>query len=136
MIYAWGHPNIQAAHPTTLMFTKDTHLSENGDCIVAVAADKAVADLSPQFKTALKRSNAKLTVTIEAKGVVEQIAALGSPILILSHPTDVVLRKSSFISDRTLAVGADKASVDLSRQLVEKLKDPKQQVKITLTVLG
>jgi hypothetical protein len=118
------------------MFTKDTHLSENGDCIVAVAADKAVADLSPQFKTALKRSNAKLTVTIEAKGVVEQIAALGSPILILSHPTDVVLRKSSFISDRTLAVGADKASVDLSRQLVEKLKDPKQQVKITLTVLG
>ncbi len=28
------------------MFTKEKHLSKTGDCIVAVAADKAVADLS------------------------------------------------------------------------------------------
>ncbi len=38
------------------MFTKDKHLSKNGDCIVAVAADKAVADLNQEFKEKLKRA--------------------------------------------------------------------------------
>jgi hypothetical protein len=33
-----------------------------------------------------------------------------------------------------LAIQADKAACDLSRRLVEKLENPKQKVKITLTV--
>jgi hypothetical protein len=38
------------------------------------------------------------------------------------------------VDNRTLAVQADKAALDLSRDLVEKLKNPKQKVKITLEV--
>ena len=116
------------------MFTKDKHLSETGDCIIAVAADKAVADLSPEFKDKLKKPNAKLTILIEADGLKEQINAFGSPKLILSHPTDMVVRKSDYICNRTLAIRADKASNDLPREFIEKLKDPKQEVKITLIV--
>ena len=106
------------------MFTKETHLSKTGDCIVAVAADKAAADLSQTFKDALRKPNAKLTITIDADGLTEQINASGSPKLILTHPTDIVIRKSDYISDRTLAIHADKSSNDLPRELVEKLKNP------------
>ncbi|MCL4430624.1 MAG: DUF371 domain-containing protein [Chloroflexi bacterium] len=134
IIQAFGHENIQAIHPTTLMFTKDKHLNQSGDCIIAVAADKAVADLSPEFKDKLKNPNAKLTILIEADGLKQQINASGSPKLILTHPTDMVIRKSGYICNRTLAINADKASNDLPREFTEKLKNPKQEVKITLIV--
>lgn len=131
-IVALGHENIQAIHPSTLMFTKEKHLSKTGDCIVGIAADKAVADLSQTFKETLRKPNAKLTIIIEAGGLTEKINASGSPKLILTHPTDIVIRKSDYISDRTLAIHADKSSNELPRELVEKLKNPKQKVNITL----
>jgi hypothetical protein len=132
--WAQGHANIHAVHPTTLMFTKDIHVSKNGDCIAAMTADKSVADLSAQFKEELRKPNAKLTVTIEAGDLREEIKALGSPKLCLCHPTDIVIRKSDYICSRTLAICANKSSNDLPRELVEKLQDPKQKVKITLRV--
>jgi len=116
------------------MFTKDKHLSETGDCVVAVAADKAAADLNAEFKAELRKPNAKLTILIEAGGLKEQISASGSPKLTLTNPTDIVVRKSDYLSDRTLAIRADKASNDLPRPFIEKLQNPKQEVKITLIV--
>jgi hypothetical protein len=135
-IVAFGHENIQAIHPSTLMFTREEQLSKTGDCVVGVAADKAVADLNQEFKEKLKRPNAKLTIIIEAEGLTEQINALGSPKLILTHPTDMVIRKSDYICDRTLAIRADKSANDLPRELVEKLKNPQQKVNITLVLRG
>ena len=132
VIWATGHTSIQAVHPTTLMFTKEKHLSETGDCIVAVAADKAAADLSPEFKNALREPNAKLTIKIEASELTEQITALGSPKLSLTNTVDIVIRKSEYTSDRTLAVKADKSSKDLPREFIDKLRNSKQTVKITL----
>jgi hypothetical protein len=134
VVFGYGHENIRATHRTTLEFTKDKHLSKKGDCIVAVAADKASADLSREFKENLRKPNAKLTILIETNGITEQVQAHGSQQLILSHPTDAIIRKSDYVCGRTLAVRADKAANDLSRELVEKLKNPQQQVKITLTV--
>jgi hypothetical protein len=134
VIFGCGHENIQATHKTTLEFTKDKHLSKKGDCIIAVAADKALADLSAEFKEKLRKPHAKLTIIVESGGIVEQVNAHGSPQLILTHPTDMVLRKSDYVCSRTLAVRADKAALDLSRDLVEKLKNPQQKVKITLLV--
>jgi hypothetical protein len=134
VVFGYGHQNIRATHRTTLEFTKDKHLSKKGDCIIAVAADKALADLSPQFRANLRKPNAKLTILIEADGIAEQVLACGSQQLILSHPTDAIIRKSDYICSRTLAVGADKAANDLPRELVQKLKNPDQKVKITLIV--
>ena len=116
------------------MFTKDIHVSKNGDCIVAMASDKSVADLSIQFKEELRKPNAKLTVTIEAGDLIEEIKAFGSPKLCLCHPTDMVIRKSDYICNRTLAIYADKSSNDLPRALVERLQNPEQKVKVTLKV--
>ena len=134
VIFARGHENVLATHKTTFEITKESLLSEKGDCIIAVSADKALADLSFKFKDWLKRENAKVSILIEADDVKEVVSAFGSPKLILSHPTDMVVRKSSYVCDRTLAVKADKAACDLSRKLVEKLRNPEQKVKITLTV--
>lgn len=136
IIEAFGHENIQAVHPTTLMFTKEKHLSSTGDCIIAVAANKALADLTQTFKDTLRKPNSKLTIIIEAGGVTEQIKSSGSPRLMLTHPTDTVVRTSSYLSDRTLAIDADKSSNDLSRRLIEKLKNPKQKILITLIAQG
>ena len=109
-------------------------MSETGDCIIAVAADKAVGNLSRDFKASLRNDNAKLSVLIEVGGISEQVNACGSSRLTLAHPTEMVIRKSDYASSRTLAIQADKAASDLSRDLVEKLMDPKQKVKITLRV--
>lgn len=134
ILFGYGHENMKATHNTTLEFTKAIHLSKRGDCIVAVAADKALADLTAEFKENLRKPNAKLTITIEADGITEQVNAQGSPQLILAHPTDMVIRKSGYVCSRTLAIHADKAANDLSRELVEKLENSNQRVKITLTV--
>ena len=133
-VIASGHENIEAKHPTTLEITKEKRLSRRGDCIIAVSADTSLVDLSDEFKESLRKPNAKLTLTIEADGITEQINAHGSPNLILTHPSDMVVRKSSYIDGRTLAVGADKAASDLSRELVEKLRNPNQKARITLRV--
>jgi hypothetical protein len=134
VVFGYGHANILATHKATLEFTKDTHLSKKGDCIIAVAADKALADLSSEFKAGLRKPNAKLTVLIEAGGISAQVQASGAQQLSLAHPSDAVVRRSSYICSRTLAVRTDKAAVDLPRELVEKLKNPQQQIKITLIV--
>jgi uncharacterized protein len=136
VIFGFGHENVQATHHSTVEFTKDSHLSRNGDCILVVATDKGLTDFSAEFKDALKKPHSKLTIKIEAGGIAEEFHANGSAQLSLSHPQEMVIRKSDYASDRTLGVNADIAAKDLSRELVEKLKNPKQQAKITLTVQG
>jgi len=134
VILAYGHRNILATHKSTLEITKESHLTSKGDCIVAVSADKSMADLRPEFKEKLRNEDAKLTILFEAEDAREVVNALGSSQLILTHLTDMVVRKSNYICSRTLAIQADKAACDLSRTLVEKLKNPEQKVKITLKV--
>ena len=132
IILGYGHENIQAMHKTTFEITKEAQLSRRGDCIIAVSANKTMTDFSSEFKENLRKENAKITILIEVGDAAEVVNAFGSPRLILTHPTDMVVRKSNYICNRTLAIQADKAACDLSRKL--KLRNPKQKVKITLTV--
>lgn len=134
VVTAYGHPNISATHPTTLEITKEPELTRRGDCIIAVKADKAVADLSSNFKKAAKNKNAKILITVETGGIKETIHAYGNPNLTFTHKTDMVIRKSNYTCNRTLAVKADKAAKNLSRKLIQKLQQPNQKVLITLTV--
>ena len=134
IFFAYGHENIQATHESTLEITKETKVSKKGNCIIAVSANKAVTDLSPGFKENLRLEDQKMSMLIEAGELVEVVNAFGSPRLILTDPTDMVMRKSSYICNRTLAIQADKAAFDLSRKLVQKLRNPMQKVKITLTI--
>jgi len=134
-ILARGHENITATHKTTFEITKEKSLTKRGDCIIAVSANKAMLDFKPKFKRALKNENAKLIIEIKAGKVCEIVRAYGSSQLQLTHPTDMVIRKSSYICNRTLAIKADKAAADLSRSLVEKLRKTKQNVEIKLIAI-
>ncbi|MCL2642932.1 MAG: DUF371 domain-containing protein [Candidatus Bathyarchaeota archaeon] len=134
-ILAYGHKNITALHPTTLMITKDKELTKQGDCIIAINADKAGPDLSPEFKQKLQNPNTKINITIETNKLTEHITAHGSTELLnLNNPKDLVIRKSNFTSERTLAIKANKAAKDLPRELIKTLENPNQQIKITLTL--
>lgn len=133
VILAYGHDNIQASHKATLEITKEPNLSKTGTCIIAVSANKALADLNSRFREIMCKNEAKLTVLIEAGKDTELVRASGDSHLVLTHTTDIVIRKSDYVCNRTLAIKADKAACDLSKSIVAKLKNPEQQVKITLT---
>jgi hypothetical protein len=121
-IEAFGHPLVKATHRTTFEVTREWHLTERGDCIIAVGANKAARDLSEEFKMAARRPGAEITVIIEANGEMDAAKSFGSPNLTFTHPTDIVVRKSNYICGRTVAIKADKAACDLSRRLIEKIK--------------
>jgi len=133
-ISAHGHSNVQSTNKTTFEITKENHLTKRGDCIIAIGATKGAADLKQRFKSIARNQGARLTMKIEVDGEEETVTASGNPTLSFTHPTDLVVRKSNFVCGRTLAVRADKAACSLSRKLVEKLRNPHQKVKITLTV--
>ena len=125
-IHARGHANITSKHKTTFMATKDEHATLRGDCIIAVSAGKACADLPAEMKDALRRADAKVEVVITCDGLTEKVTARGHPNLALTHTTDMVVRKSNFTCSRTLAVSADKASSDFDRKLVKALAAGKE----------
>jgi len=131
---ARGHENIEATHKTTFEVTKEATLMKQGDCIIAVESTKAAADLPFEFKEAARKEGAQITVTIEADELKEIVKAKGSPQLQFMHPTDLVVRKSGYVCGRTLAIEANKAASDFSRKLVEKMKDPNQEITVTLAV--
>jgi len=133
VVDARGHENVQSTHGTTFEITKETTLTKRGNCVVAVGATKGAADLNPRFKETAKRESARITITIEAGKVKEVVKARGSRQLSFTHPTDLVVRRSGYVCGRTVAVRADKAASDLTRKLVEKMRDPRRKIKITLT---
>jgi len=134
VIFARGHENIQATHGTTFEITKELTLTKRGDCIIAIGATKGAADLPLDFKETARSEGAQMTITIEAGELKEVVRARGSRRLLFTHPTDLVVRKSNHVCGRTLAIGADKAASDLSRRLIEKIRDSNQEIRITLAV--
>ena len=52
----------------------------------------------------------------------------------LTHPTDMVARKSSFISDRTFMLNADNAAIDIPQRMVKILQNHEQIIKLKFTI--
>jgi len=129
---AHGHLEIRATHPTTLEVTRDRSVTPRGDCIVAVNASKSTANLSEEFKDTARNPRTRITMTLQVEGAVEVIRGHGHPNLTFTHPTDIVVRKSTYVCPRTLMVGADRAAADLRRETVSKLKNPESQIIIRL----
>ncbi|RLF12420.1 MAG: DUF371 domain-containing protein [Thermoprotei archaeon] len=129
---ARGHPNVKATHRSTLEITKDPYLSPRGDCIVAIAAEKAARDLSLEFKKLASREGSVITLMIEAEGLSDVVRGYGSAMMVFNDERSIVFRKSSYICGRTVMVKADKAAADLDRRLVELLKDPSVEVMVII----
>jgi len=129
---AWGHPNVRSTHRTTLMTTTDDHLSTKGDCIIAVSAEKGLRDLNPRIKEAIRREGSTVRLIIETEGKTFTVEGFGDPRLTLSHPSDMVIRKSGYICDRTLMIRADKAACDIDNFMIELLRKEKCQISLII----
>ena len=119
-----GHPMVRATHRTTIEVTTEEHLTENGDCIVGVGADKGCAGLDPRVRSSIQDGKSRVRIKMVVAGEPFLIEAMGSPRLALSDPHEIVIRKSDFISDRTVAVRANVAAKDIPRRMVAELRDP------------
>jgi len=131
---AHGHANIRATHEKTIEVTKETHLTTQGDCIAAVAAEKGLLDFTREMREAAKQPDSRISLSLRLGEKVFTTTGRGDPDLTWDHPTDMVARMSGYTCPRTLMVCADKATIHMPRSLVQQLKDPNVVVEITVTV--
>ncbi|HEY7570968.1 MAG TPA: DUF371 domain-containing protein [Nitrososphaeraceae archaeon] len=123
-IIFYGHPNVRCLHRKTIEVTTDSHLSLRGDCILGVKASKACRDLSEPLKKRIQNDHSRIMIEISVGSIATIIIGTGDKNLSLSSQTDIVMRKSNFISSRTLCINCDKASVDLPVDMIKQLQDP------------
>jgi len=128
---AQGHPNITSTHRTTLMTTRDKHLSKRGDCIVAVNAEKGLLGLPDDIKEAARSGETMISLRLEAGGEGFTVTGRGHPGLTYTDPDDIVARKSGYTCGRTLMVGADKAACDIPDGFRGILKE---EIEVTVTI--
>lgn len=133
-LYAQGHPNILAKHPTTFEVTKEKELTRRGDCIIGVNANKGPRDFSNQFVGLCRHDESRIQVQLQAAGIVELIDGRGSRKLTFKHSSESVCRKSSFASNRTIMIRADRAARDLNRELIDVLTRRETMLCIRITV--
>ncbi|HJJ72732.1 MAG TPA: DUF371 domain-containing protein, partial [Methanocorpusculum sp.] len=104
VIHCRGHENVLGLHKSTFEITKETELSPQGDCIIGVSADKGAADLSHEFRELMAKDGARLTAVFSAGGVEVTVTSDGGSGISLTHPTDLVWRRSSFVCPRTIGI--------------------------------
>lgn len=125
IIHTKGHKNVTSKHKSTFEITKDVEIGPTADCIIGTDMDKTMFDFPQEFKDKIADSNTKITVELNTENGYDEITGWGHEDLTLTHPTDIVIRKSDFTCPRTLMVRADKAAKDLDCNLIEDLKNEK-----------
>jgi hypothetical protein len=74
----------------------------------------------------------KITIYILDK--VFEINAEGSSLLTMSDDKEIVVRKSNYISPRTLAINSDKVAIDIPREIVRILQNSETKGKMLIVV--
>jgi len=120
----YGHENIRSNHQKTIEITKDSDLSVRGDCIIGVNADSSCFDLPIGLKEKLRDPKSKVKILIKVSQYEFVIFGRGHNDLTLTHPEDIVIRKSDFVCPRTLAVKCDKTANLIPREMIQLLQNP------------
>lgn len=134
IVKARGHHNITATHKTTFELTTAPTVGKRGTCVIGVNANRSIKAFSPSFKEFARCEDAEIRVVLEVGNFKEVITGYGHPDLTFSHSSDIVGRKSNFTCGRTLMIRADKAAVDLNREMISLLKNPQQLITSTITI--
>ncbi|MEM1597174.1 MAG: DUF371 domain-containing protein [Pyrobaculum sp.] len=117
---ARGHRNITARNARTLEITKDPYVTKRGDCIVACCSEKAAGELRSEVREALGRKG-EVVVIIDA-GLFFDYVLANTPGTTPTSKWRIVVRKSAYVDDSTVAILSRKAAADLDRRLVRELR--------------
>jgi len=129
---AYGHRNIKATHKSTLEFTKEDNVTEKGDCIIAIKSDYSANDLPDNLKNLLKNNDTKVIIELKIDNLKDTIYAYGSEKLTLKSNISIVIRKSNYIDDRTIAIKSDKAAININRKIIKHLKNPSNSITVKI----
>jgi uncharacterized protein len=100
---------------------------------VAVNSSGAAQSLPEDLKRVLSSSSGRGRLALRVGQLEFVVVGRGDPRLTFTHETELVVRKSDFISDRTLMILADKSSADIPRDMVRLLQDPTSGVTIEIS---
>lgn len=132
-IEAFGHENILSTHKTTIEITKVNTLTKKGNCIIGINATKACYDLSSTLKDKIANGR-KINVTLRVDDIQDSFYGFGNKELRLLDKGDIVFRKSSYISDRTILINCTKSSNEINPRLIERLKIPGRKLTIIFEI--
>lgn len=130
-ITANGHRNLLCTHNTTIELTKDNFLTKRGNCILGVNATKACKDLTKELKDYIQKGK-EVIVILKSNEIMDSFYGFGHRNLTLIHERDIVFRKSDYICNRTALIKCSKSSAELSKELIEDLKDPNNKIRVIL----
>jgi hypothetical protein len=130
-----GHQNVLSTHKSTLEFTYDAQLTRKGTCILGMESPIGCSQLKQISKQKLRGDN-KFLIRIIADEIIDEFIGYGHPNLTLSHPHDIVFRKSTYICNRTIMIACTKAANDINRDVVKKMQNPHQQALIQIYLIG
>ncbi len=100
--------------------------------MVAVGSSHGLADLPFEVKRVLSSEFGRGVLTLTVGDQTFIVHGQGSHALTFAHPREIVVRRSGFISDRTLMVHSDKAAADIPRAMVRLLRNPEEEVKVEI----
>ncbi len=123
----YGHKNILGTHRNTLEFTHDKELTLKGDCIIGIQANYQLED----FQHLKHLQGKKIKIIIEVDNLSDEIIAEYHPSF--HHEHEMVFRTSAFTDKRTFAINANKAAINLNRDLIKKMENPQQEMRVTIT---
>ena len=93
----FGHENIRSLHTNTIEITRDSSLTTSGDCIVGTNAFSGCSTIPNELKQKLCNSNTDVIISIIVKNYQFKIIGKGHESMVLTHPHDIVIRKSDFV---------------------------------------
>jgi hypothetical protein len=117
-----GHENILGTHPKTFEFTKHSHLTINGDCIIGVNSAVSYPEEIHYLLKERRKVKGKISVELAGKKAEDTFTGILNPEFDIGSE-ELVLRRSFFSSPRTIVIGCDRTASELSRELIELLKN-------------
>jgi hypothetical protein len=126
VITAEGHQNVTATHSSTLEITSDDWLTQAGDCIIGVNADRVPADFDAEF---VRQCQSRATAieahihvdTSENESYDYLFKGRGDPALSFDNERSHVGRTSEYVDDRTVFVASSGAAADIDERIIDAL---------------
>ncbi|MBI4440335.1 DUF371 domain-containing protein [Candidatus Woesearchaeota archaeon] len=113
-----SHNLITARHKNSLEFTKDSEVTLKGDCIIGVKADFELDKLLDFIKS---NRGKRIRLAVKAGNISDELTFELNPDFHDKH--EIVIRKSGFLSKRTLGINASKSAYELAKGLKGVLKE-------------